>query len=633
MSKDRDTDRYKRFTRRALFLGGLQAGILGTLAARLAYLQVYESARYATLSDENRINMKMLSPVRGQIVDRFGVPLAVNKQNFQVLITPERADDIEETLKRLSDVIALKDEDIARVLKEVKRKQSFVPVMVREHLNWDQVARIEVNVHELAGVYVDVGEIRHYPLGNATAHVVGYVGAVSKADLKEGAPMLSLPGFRVGKRGIEKQYDELLRGESGTAQVEVNAVGREIRELGRREGTTGKRVTMTLDAELQLFMQERLAQERSATAVIMDVHTGAVYAMASSPGFDPNLFTKGIPLDVWEELLADPANPLTNKAIAGQYPPGSTFKMVTALAALEAKVIHPGTVVNCPGHYEVGRDRFHCWKRWGHGKMDLNAALQQSCDVYFYSLARDTGIDRIADMARRLGLGAKLGLDLPNERPGLIPTKEWKMGRFGERWQPGETVVASIGQGYTLTTPLQLAVMTARMVNGGYGVRPYITAHVEDTELPQEHFEKLDINPSHLSQVIRGMRSVVLSEKGTARASAIGIEGMEMGGKTGTAQVRRITREDRAAGVKNEDLDWQYRHHALFVAYAPVGNPRYSCAVVVEHGGSGSAAAAPLARDLMVEVQKRDPARTQVVSSNRGAVPTRPKRRPAREER
>ncbi len=605
MKKDQDSA--KIFTRRAFVVGALQASFLAVLGARLAWLQVSQGPRYKMLSDKNRIHIRMIAPSRGQIVDRFGVPLAVNNQDFRVLVVPEQADDLERSLRALQGLIKLEEEAIRSVLKRAAGTAKFVPLEIKDGLNWEDVAKIEVNLPDLPGLFIDVGEIRSYPYGASTAHIVGYVSAVSKAELGDD-PVLTLPGFKTGKTGIEKEFDLDLRGKEGNAQVEVNVAGREVRELNRDPPAPGRRVSLTIDGELQRFAQNRLDREKSASAIVMDAHTGAVYALVSSPGFDPNLFTRGLSAAMWGELLADPGHPLTNKAIAGQYPPGSTFKMVTAMAALEAGLINSNRTVFCPGYFEYGGDRFHCWKAGGHGTVDLVRALTESCDTYFYEISTELGIDRIAAMAKRLGFGEKLGFDLKEERPGLMPDKNWKMGYLGEIWRPGDTIVAAIGQGYTQATPLQLAVMTARLVNGGYAVNPWMTGYIGDRPGIDASWPEMGLNKWHLDLIRRGMNRVVNHEKGTAHGSRIETPRRHMGGKTGTVQVKRITREQRLEGVRNEDLPWHHRHHALFVGYAPVAAPRYVCSVVVEHGIGGSVSAAPLARDLLVEVQKRNPA-------------------------
>ncbi|MCD8496758.1 MAG: penicillin-binding protein 2 [Alphaproteobacteria bacterium] len=518
---------------------------------------------------------------------------------------PEQTEDMQASLKRLKGLIELSDDEIKGTLERASKSAKFLKVEIKDNLDWEEVATIEVNLPDLPGISIDVGEVRDYPDGMPMAHLIGYVGAVSEREVKDD-PLLSLPGFKIGKTGVEKRFDEQLRGVAGASEVEVNVVGREVRELRNKPSQKGKRLMLTVDSSLQNFTQARLALERSASAVVMNAKTGEVYALASYPSFDPNVFARGIPSDVWEELLADAGHPLTNKAVAGQYPPGSTFKMVTALAGLEAGKISRHTRHYCPGFFNFGNARFHCWKQGGHGSVNVVRALAESCDTYFYEIANDVGIDRIAAMSRKLGLGKNLDFDLTEERPGLIPDKDWKRRELGQVWHPGETIVASIGQGYVQATPLQLAIMTARLVNGGFAVKPWLAGYVGDERQHPGSWPALGLKKENLELVLQGMYEVVNTPKGTALGSRINIEGQEMGGKTGTAQVKRITRAQREAGVKNEDLPWKDRHHALFVGYAPVHDPVYVCSVVVEHGVGGSKVAAPIAKDLLMEAQKLD---------------------------
>ncbi len=611
----RENDASRLFSRRAAVLGGGQALLLTALVGRLYQLQVLEADRYATLADENRINIRLIAPPRGPIVDRFGRPLAVNRENYRILVVPEQTTDLEATLDRLVRLIRLPAYEQRRVLREARRKRSFVPVKVRENLTWEEVARVEVNAPSLPGVRIDVGQRRYYPYGSDLAHLVGYVGPVTEAEMT-GDPLLELPGFRVGKAGMERVHDKALRGEGGTRQVEVNAVGRVIQELSREPGRPGARVMLTVDAALQARAADKL-QGESAAAVVMDVHSGEVLTLASSPGFDPNAFSHGMSETEWQQLVNNERAPLNNKAIAGRYAPGSTFKMVTALAALETGAITPETTVFCKGHMEFGGQRFHCWKAGGHGRMNLKSAIQQSCDVFFYKAAKRTGIDAIAAMAERFGMGHKLGLALPSEAAGVVPTRDWKRANQGTAWQRGETLVTGIGQGYLLVTPLQLAVMTARLANGGVAVEPRLTRAVLDpgTEKapdPAADFPDMAVDRASLARVQAGMDAVTNTPHGTAYGARIRAEGEHMAGKTGTAQVRRITMQERREGVREYDeLPWEKRPHALFVAYAPVAAPRYACSVVVEHGGSGSQAAAPIARDILRATQERDRERDQ----------------------
>jgi penicillin-binding protein 2 len=602
------------FTRRAAIIAGGQAALFVGLGARLYYLQVVQADRYRTLADENRINLRLLAPPRGAITDRFGEMLATNVQNYRVVIIREQTDDMEATLARLAKLLAPGSFDSARIRHAAKRRRAFVPITVRENLTWDEVSRLEVNAPNLPGVGIDVGLSRYYPRGPEVAHVLGYVAAVSEADLTDD-PVLQLPGYRIGKRGIERRFDATLRGKAGNSQVEVNAFGRVIRELRREDGQPGAQLTLTLDAGLQAFTAERLAREKSASAVIMNVHNGDILTMVSSPGFNPNEFSAGISLKSWRQLLRDPYSPLSNKALQGQYPPGSTFKVAVALAALEAGV-SVNHRVDCRGFIELGDHKFHCWKRGGHGTMTIQGAIRESCDVFFYDIALKIGVDRFAEMARRLGLGAKYDFDLDGQKAGLIPTRAWKQAVIGNRWQKGETVVAAIGQGYVLTTPLQLAVMTARAVNGGFAVTPRL-ARRDGAKQPE--FGSLGISAFARRIVVDAMDQVVNHHLGTARKSRIENPAMAMGGKTGTSQVRRITLAERKAGLhKQKQKPWRQRDHALFVGFAPVASPQYAVAVVVEHGGGGSKIAAPIASTILAEAQRRDSAR-EVETGNTGA--------------
>lgn len=610
---ERDSDQLESFARRAFVVGALQGVVLTVLGGRLAYLQIAQGEKYATLAENNRVNLRILPPARGEIVDRFGVPLAINLQNFQVVVVPEQVENLEKSLRDLQKVVTLGEDDIKRALRDAKRNARFVALQVRDNLTWDEVSKIELNLPDLPGISVQDGEVRSYPYKESTAHLIGYVGRISEEEKKarDADPLLLVPGFLIGKNGLEKAHDADLIGAAGKAEIEVNVHGREVRQLGRIPSTPGKRLTLSIDAELQRFVQTRLAQERSASAVIMDVHTGEIYALASHPSYNPNSFSHGISAMEWEQLRDDPAHPLNNKVVSGLYPPGSTFKMVTAMAGLDAGVITEHSAVSCPGHYDFGNARFHCWKKGGHGTVNLTKAIAESCDVYFYKMSTALGIDRLAEMSRRLGFGQKLDIGLPEEKAGLVPDQKWKRAAKDEMWHAGETIVAAIGQGYIQTTPLQLVTMVARLVNGGKAVSPWVAGFSGDRRLEPTQYESLDLNPAHLAMIRTGMEHVMMPG-GTGYGQRIKEPGMEMGGKSGTAQVKRITKAERAAGVKQEDVPWHWRHHALFVAYAPVGDPRYACAVVVEHGGGGSAVAAPVAKEILLECQKRNPAQKKM---------------------
>lgn len=615
ISMIQDNDRSKVIGRRALLLGGGKALLLGTLAARMYYLQVNQADKYATLSDENRISLRLLAPPRGRILDRNGVPMAVNQENYRVLVVSEDTDDIDDTLDSLSSIIPISERDRARIVREAKHRRSFVPVTVRENLSWEDVSRIEINSPDLPGVMIDVGQSRSYPLVGLGAHLLGYVSAVSEQELQQQVqpdPLLELPGSRIGKAGLEKVYDLALRGKGGTSQVEVNSVGKTIRELKRDEGEAGLDLNLTIDIELQRFAAQRLGDE-SAAVVVMDIHTGEVLVMASTPSFDPNAFNRGLTTEEWKDLTTNPRSPLTNKAIAGQYAPGSTFKTMVSLAALESGIITKDHTVVCGGRMYLGNQTRYCDKV--HGALDMKQAIAQSCDIYYYDVARRVGIDTIAAMAKRFGLGSRLDVDLPQEAPGLVPSRAWKRATYGVPWTPGEDLNAGIGQGYLLVTPLQLATQAARIANGGFAVQPHlardkIVGHTSEAR-DFSQFPSLGIAQSALDTVVEGM-TMAAGPGGTVYLNRILDPAMAMAGKTGTAQVHHLAvSEHRLEGFRKiESLPWKMRDNALFIGFAPVGQPRFSISVIVEHGGFGGQAAVPIARDIMVEVQKRYPPKT-----------------------
>ena len=604
-------DRTRTFTRRALVVGAAQVGLFGLLGARLWHLQVDDASRYALLAEENRVNQRLIVPPRGRIFDRRGRILARNVPSYRLRIIRENTPDLARTLQDLARLIPLDEAQIDEILGIARTQRAFVPVLVREGLSWDEVTTVAVRSPHLPGVVLDSTLLRDYPQAEVLAHVLGYVGPVSPEEqAADPDPLMRLPEFRVGKNGIEKSHDALLRGQAGRSRIEVNAIGREIRELDRDDGISGTDVRLSLDAELQVFCFERLSSELSASAVVVDVDTGAVLALASVPSYDPAAFTGRLSHQQWKEWRDNPRTPLVNKCIQGQYPPGSTFKMMVALAALEAGLVTPGYDVFCGGSVSLGNARFHCWK--SHGRVAMHEAIAQSCDVYFYDLARRVGVDGIAAMARRFGLGATLGLDLPGEQPGLVPTSQWKRETLGEPWQKGETLVIGIGQGYMLATPLQLAIMTARLCNGGRAVTPWF---YRDPAVPVPEVGPVGVSEASLGHVLEGMSMVVNSRRGTAYRQRLKLDGVQMAGKSGTSQVRRITRAERAANLhKRKDRPWEHRHHALFVCFAPTDRPRYAVSVIVEHGQSGSGAAAPIARDIMTRVLELAPGAATVAA-------------------
>lgn len=595
-------DSARKVTRRGLFMGGCMTAMVAVLGARMRYLQVDQADEFKLLAEENRINIRLIPPARGLILDRNGKLIAGNEQNYRVTITREDAGDVQQVLNRLSHVIPLTADDLDRTLKDVARNSPFVPVAVAERLPWDDFSRVAVNLPTLPGVTPEVGLSRAYPRIEDFAHVVGYVGPVSERDLKDDPnpdPLLTIPKFQIGKVGVERWMEDTLRGRAGNKRIEVNSVGRVMRELERVEGTAGADVRLTIDADVQNFCQARLGGE-SAACVVMDVHNGDLIAICSAPSFNPNLFVRGISQTDYSGLMNNDHRPLADKTVQGAYPPGSTFKMVTALAALEAGVINAETTVYCPGWYEMGGRRFHCHSRGGHGRMNLDGALTKSCDVYFYDVSQRVGIDKMAEMGRRLGLGMRHDLPMSAIAEGIMPDKNWKMQRHGQEWRIGDTINASIGQGYVLASPLQLALMTARIASGRE-IRPRLVHSIAGKEIPVDEAPSLGIEGSQMRAVRQGMYDVVNKQGGTGYSSRIVDGALLMAGKSGTSQVRNITAAERARGViSNDQLPWERRDHALFVGYAPFDAPRYACAVVVEHGGGGSAVAAPIVRDALL---------------------------------
>ncbi|WP_439121660.1 penicillin-binding protein 2 [Marivita sp.] len=619
----------RKISRRGLILGGVQLAFAGTLGLRMQHLQVDQANEFRLLAEENRINIRLIPPTRGQIFDRNGIILAANEPSYRITMVREDAGDVDDVIARLSSLVELDEDELNRALTEMQRSAPFLPVTLAERVTWDDISRVAVNAPALPGVTPEVGLSRIYPRRGDFAHVVGYVGPVSERDLaryETPDPVLRIPRFQIGKVGIEARHEEALRGRAGAKRVEVNAVGRVMRELDRREGTPGADMQLTVDSKLQSYIQARLGEE-SASVVVMDVTNGDLLGIASSPSYDPNKFVRGISVADFGDLRDNDHRPLASKTVQDAYPPGSTFKMVTALAAMDAGVVAPDETVWCPGHMEVAGRRFHCWKRAGHGHMNLEQSLRESCDVYYYDLALEVGIERIAETARRLGLGQAFGIGMSAVTEGLVPNKDWKERERGAGWVIGDTVNASIGQGFVLSSPLQLAVMTARLATGN-GVTPRLVRRVDGIETAELGREDMGFNENHLRQIRRAMFAVSNNRRGTAYRSRIIDETFRMAGKTGTSQVRNITAAERARGVtRNEDLPWNRRDHALFVNYAPYDTPKIAVSVVVEHGGGGSTAAAPIARDVTLQaLYGEDPPLDAYPSKDRQRIRTQQER-------
>jgi len=596
-----------KFTRRALLMAGAGGLAFMGLGARLYSLQVLETERYRLMSEDNQFNFNLLPPSRGRVLDRFGVAVADNRDSYRVLLVPEQAGDVASALDRLQPFLPLSDHERERILRTARSQRSFHAITVADDLDWHTFASINLNAPDLAGVTPDVGEVRSYAFGPSFAHVIGYVQPPNDEDIannpREAERLLRHPGFRVGKTGVEVAREMDLRGQAGALKTEVNARGRVIRELPEQstEPVSGRDVVLTLDADIQRYAHERLGQE-SASAVVMDVNTGELIAMVSTPSFDPNLFVGGISTADYAALRENDHNPLFQKSIQGTYPPGSTFKAVVAAAALEHAVIPPTERVTCTGSVRLGNREFHCWRRRGHGPVDLREAVKTSCDIYFYEIAARLGIDPLHAMATRFGIGEQFDIGVAGVRRGTMPNPAWKRARYDQGWSTGDTYNTGIGQGYVTASPLQLAVMTARVASGR-AVSPSLYRNAMMPPAPH-----IGISDAALASVRDGLRAVVEEPGGTSYSlGGLGLGDIEMAGKTGTAQVYSITAAERESGVREqEDLPWRLRDHGLFMCYAPADRPKYACVVVVEHGGGSSAATRP-ARDILQRVVARDP--------------------------
>ena len=580
------------FTRRAMFVGGVQAAVGLLLAGRMSYIAVAENEKYKLLAESNRVNLTIIPPRRGWFVDRYGKPIATNRADFRVDIIPDRLVDKDKTIATLAQLLALVPDDVDRINRELEQAQGFQPVQVADGLDYDSFAAVSVRLPDLPGVSPRQGYSRFYPSGAAVGHLVGYVGTVSAEEYQENKePLLITPGFKVGKDGLEKTLEMRLRGKPGAKRSEVTARGKIVRELTTRSDIPGKPVQLTIDIDLHNFAARRLGRE-SGSVIVFDCLTGDILTMASMPCYDPNSFSDGIGRLEWKMLREDDHIPMLNKALQGLYPPGSTVKPMAALALL-AHGVDPDETVFCSGGYRLGNRVFKCLGR--HGSMNMPNAIMKSCNTYFYSMGRRIGYDSIAPVAKTLGLGQEFPLAFPSQRYGTIPDSAWKQKKYGQAWTESDTLNATIGQGYVSVSPFQLALMSARIASG-LKIEPEILLR------KRKPAPALPFPAEHLAVVREGMNRVVNSA-GTGARSKLQIPGVTMGGKTGTAQVRRIAGSQRGqSGV------WKYRDHGLFVCFAPVENPQYGAAVVIEHGLGGARAAAPVAKDVLTFLYDREQA-------------------------
>lgn len=585
-----------QFLRRILFLGILQLMLLILLVGRMSYLQIFEGSYYHLLAEGNRIATRPLLPLRGQIYDRRGVPLAHNETSFRVVLLTDKKDEIEETLEILSGLITLLPEEKEETLKMVRKKRGLDSLIIKDNLTWNEVSAIELHAGDLPGISIEVGSVRKYPELIRGAHLLGYVASPSEKE-QEKDPLLSIPGLQIGKVGLEKYFDSRLRGIPGHSAFEVNAKRKVVRELHQIASIAGEDIHLTIDGQLQSYTQDLLSLHESASAVVIDIHNGDILALVSSPSFNPNLFPQGISHKDWHELRDNPYVPLTNKAVSGLFPPGSTVKLFVVLAALQSGLIDKESTVYCPGYVYVGTHKFHCWRKEGHGTVNVSRALSESCDVFFYEIAKKAGVERLAALYHDVGLGEGGLESFPYSKKGLVPDRTWKKNIKNAKWTVSDTIQMSIGQGYMLTTPLELAVAISRLAGGGKRLIPRL-----EGQGPLS-FPDMGYDGKHVEMIRDIMNNTCNTPEGTAFRWRIPIAGMEMGGKTGTSQVRRITMEQRKAGqTKTTHLPWKYREHGFFVGYAPVHAPRYAIAVIVEHAG-GAGPAVQAARNILLKAQ------------------------------
>ncbi len=586
------------FSRMFFILGGICVCFF-ILALRLYYLQVYLQGHYQTLSDKNRIHLTPLKPKRGRIYDRKGIVLVDNDQRYHAILDRRRLKNLEEVVQKISTFIELTPEDQSQILEMAEETPVYIPLEIKKNLSWEEVAALEIHNITIPGLEVVISDERIYPHKKITSHVIGYVGKPSKEAVAENI-LLSLPGMKEGKSGLEKFYQERLQGVFGQLETENNARGHQVRTLSKTPPQKGEDLTLTIDFGLQKYIYELLQQHKSAAAVVLDVETGAIYAMVSVPGYDPNLFSGGISAENWKSLMSSAYTPLMNKAISGLYSPGSLIKVFISTALLADTRIGKDFSVTCTGRYPLGSHIFHCWRRGGHGSISIVRALVESCDVFFYKAVGILGIDKLVEFLSRFRFGEKTGIDLVDEKPGLLPTPAWKKSKGRGRWFPGDTVNLSIGQGDLLSTPIQWAYAMALIANEGKEITPHLT-QIWAYDLNQK--QKLD--KEALAVIKKALKLSVNSQKGTGRHAKSGIPGFLVAGKTSTSQVRRISLAERAAGIRSvEETPWHLRDNAMFVGYAPAHKPKYVLALMVEHGGWGGRTTGPLAKKIFNYIYK-----------------------------
>jgi len=585
--------------RRMFITGSLKFFVMIGLVSRLFFLQIKENKKYLTLSDKNRIREWKLAPVRGEFHDYFGKVIAGNFESYQLHIIPEQVEDFRYVIYRIKDLLELSDREFTKILKKKNEIKSWETLIVSDNLTWKKFSKINNHLYDLNGVKPVISISRNYPYNENFTHVIGYVSQANANDVEktEAIKKNFVPGLKVGKVGLEKSLEEKLIGTNDIERYEVNAYGRRISQLEFQKGEKGKTLKLTVDTKVQQLANE-LLKDKAGSICVMDIYTGSIIAMHSSPSFDPNLFVFGISQDDWQVIRNDPMKPLVNKTLQGNYSPGSTIKPIVALSALENRIINTNFTVECTGKKEMYGQTYHCWKKKGHGFVSLRNAMKQSCDTYFYEIARRLGVDKLSETAKKFGLGKEVFGDLFSiEKKGLIPNTQWKKNALGKGWLLGETMITGIGQGYIQTTPIQLCLMTAQIANGGYKIYPHIVENENKTQ-PIDKFTPLYKESKNIEIIQDAMFGSTNEVMGTSYRSRINDPKYQFAGKTGTAQVKKITERDRELDLKTFEIPYEERDHALYIAFGPYKNPRYALSILVEHGGNGSTTAAPMAKKL-----------------------------------
>ncbi len=599
--------------RRMFITGSLKFFIMIGIVSRLFFLQVKENKKYLTLSDKNRIREWKLAPIRGEFHDYFGNIIAGNFEAYQLHIIPEEVEDFRYVIYRIKDLLDLSDREFKKILKKKNEIKPWETLIVSDNLSWNKFSKVNNHLYDLNGVKPVISISRNYPYKEYFTHVIGYVSQANQVDIEtnESIKKNFVPGLKVGKVGLEKSFEEKLIGTNDIERYEVNAYGRRISQLEFQKGEKGKTLKLTIDTKVQQ-LAHKLLKDKAGSICVMDIYTGSIIAMHSSPSFDPNLFVFGIGQDDWQIIRNNPLKPLVNKTLQGNYSPGSTIKPIVALSALENGIINTNFTVKCTGKTEMYGQTYHCWKKKGHGFVSLRNAMKQSCDTYFYEISRKLGVDKLSETAKKFGLGKEVFGNLFNiEKKGLVPNTQWKKNALGKGWLLGETMITGIGQGYIQTTPIQLCLMTAQIANGGYKIYPKIIVDQNEIQ-PKDKFIPLYKNSKNIKIVQDAMFGSTNEVMGTSYRSRIDDLKYQFAGKTGTAQVKKITEKDRELDLKTFEIPYEERDHALYIAFGPYKNPRYALSILVEHGGNGSTTAAPMAKELFKLIIDRHPLRQSI---------------------